>query len=103
MGVASDRSHGHFSRSALQLSRLQHTVAYAYDRVPLYKRKFDEAGVHPSGRYPGGGFLSRSAPAIVMTRKTALRMRNVAASSSIPGGTMSSSAVMTSRSKLRST
>src|SRR5215210_3790048 len=33
---------------ALQLSRLQHTVAYAYDRVPLYKRKFDEAGVHPS-------------------------------------------------------
>lgn len=33
---------------ALQLSRLQHSVAYAYDRVPLYKRKFDEAGVHPS-------------------------------------------------------
>ncbi|WP_113716086.1 phenylacetate--CoA ligase PaaK [Arthrobacter dokdonensis] len=32
---------------ALQLSRLQATVAYAYDRVPLYKRKFDEAGVHP--------------------------------------------------------
>jgi phenylacetate-CoA ligase len=33
---------------ALQLSRLQHTVAYAYDRVALYKRKFDEAGVHPT-------------------------------------------------------
>jgi phenylacetate-CoA ligase len=33
---------------ALQLSRLQHTVAYAYDRVPLYKRKFDEAGIHPA-------------------------------------------------------
>lgn len=33
---------------ALQLTRLQHTVAYAYDRVPLYKRKFDEAGVHPT-------------------------------------------------------
>ncbi|MEC5179315.1 phenylacetate--CoA ligase PaaK [Arthrobacter sp. CG_A4] len=32
----------------LQLSRLQHTVAYAYDRVPLYKRKFDDAGVHPT-------------------------------------------------------
>src|SRR6476660_7676790 len=31
---------------ALQLSRLQHTVAYAYDRVPLYKRKFDDAGIH---------------------------------------------------------
>ena len=33
---------------ALQLSRLRHTLAWAYDRVPLYKRKFDEAGVHPS-------------------------------------------------------
>ena len=33
---------------ALQLSRLQHTVAYAYDRVPLYKRKFDDAGIHPN-------------------------------------------------------
>ncbi|MDR6435287.1 phenylacetate-CoA ligase [Paenarthrobacter nicotinovorans] len=33
---------------ALQLTRLQHTVAYAYDRVPLYKRKFDDAGVHPT-------------------------------------------------------
>jgi len=33
---------------ALQLTRLQHTVAYAYDRVPLYKRKFDETGVHPT-------------------------------------------------------
>ncbi|MET1022559.1 MAG: phenylacetate--CoA ligase PaaK [Arthrobacter sp.] len=33
---------------ALQLSRLQHTVAYAYERVSLYKRKFDDAGVHPT-------------------------------------------------------
>ena len=33
---------------ALQLSRLRHTLAWAYDRVPLYKRKFDEAGIHPS-------------------------------------------------------
>ncbi|MBA4103046.1 MAG: phenylacetate--CoA ligase, partial [Arthrobacter sp.] len=33
---------------ALQLSRLQHTVAYAYERVPLYKRKFDDAGIHPN-------------------------------------------------------
>ncbi|CAM3160079.1 Phenylacetate-coenzyme A ligase [Arthrobacter ulcerisalmonis] len=33
---------------ALQLSRLQHTVAYAYERVPLYTRKFDAAGVHPT-------------------------------------------------------
>ena len=33
---------------ALQLTRLQHTVAYAYEKVPLYKRKFDETGVHPS-------------------------------------------------------
>lgn len=33
---------------ALQLTRLQHTVAYAYEKVPLYKRKFDDTGVHPS-------------------------------------------------------
>ncbi|UOE28100.1 phenylacetate--CoA ligase PaaK [Agromyces soli] len=32
---------------ALQLERLQRTVAQAYERVPLYTRKFDEAGVHP--------------------------------------------------------
>ena len=32
----------------LQLTRLKQTVAYAYDRVPLYKRKFDAAGVHPT-------------------------------------------------------
>ncbi|MCM3659114.1 phenylacetate--CoA ligase [Agromyces mediolanus] len=32
---------------ALQLERLQRTVAHAYERVPLYTRKFDEAGVHP--------------------------------------------------------
>lgn len=33
---------------ALQLKRLQHTLQYAYDRVPMYTKKFDEAGVHPS-------------------------------------------------------
>lgn len=32
---------------ALQLRRLQHTLSYAYGRVPLYQRKFDEAGVKP--------------------------------------------------------
>ncbi len=32
---------------SLQLRRLQETVAYAYERVPLYKRKFDEVGVRP--------------------------------------------------------
>lgn len=40
-----------FSRDeleALQLTRLQHTVRTAYDNVPLYRRKFDAAGVHPS-------------------------------------------------------
>ncbi|GAA3294046.1 phenylacetate--CoA ligase PaaK [Arthrobacter citreus] len=31
----------------LQLTRLQHTLAYAYERVPLYRQKFDDAGVHP--------------------------------------------------------
>jgi phenylacetate-CoA ligase len=33
---------------ALQLERLQQTVAHAYANVPLYTRKFDDAGVHPS-------------------------------------------------------
>jgi phenylacetate-CoA ligase len=31
----------------LQLARLQQTVRHAYANVPLYTRKFDEAGVHP--------------------------------------------------------
>jgi len=31
----------------LQLERLQWTVRHAYDNVPMYRRKFDEAGVHP--------------------------------------------------------
>jgi len=33
---------------ALQLERLQWSLQHAYDNVPHYKAKFDEAGVHPS-------------------------------------------------------
>jgi phenylacetate-CoA ligase len=33
--------------AALQLERLQQTVRHAYANVPLYRRKFDDAGVHP--------------------------------------------------------
>jgi phenylacetate-CoA ligase len=32
---------------ALQLARLRHTVSYAYERVPLYRAKFEAVGVHP--------------------------------------------------------
>ncbi|WP_197321551.1 phenylacetate--CoA ligase PaaK [Saccharomonospora sp. NB11] len=32
---------------ALQLERLQWTLRHAYLNVPFYRRKFDEAGVHP--------------------------------------------------------
>ncbi len=32
----------------LQLERLRHIVAYAYDNVPMYKRRFDEIGLKPS-------------------------------------------------------
>jgi phenylacetate-CoA ligase len=32
---------------ALQLTRLRHTLRHAYDNVPLYRRKFDAAGVRP--------------------------------------------------------
>jgi phenylacetate-CoA ligase len=33
---------------AIQTERTAWTLNYAYDRVPLYKAKFDEHGVHPS-------------------------------------------------------
>ncbi|PXY30798.1 phenylacetate--CoA ligase PaaK [Prauserella flavalba] len=33
---------------ATQLERLQWTLRHAYENVPFYRRKFDEAGVHPS-------------------------------------------------------
>lgn len=33
---------------ALQLKRLKEIVEYAYNRVPFYKKKYDEAGVKPS-------------------------------------------------------
>jgi phenylacetate-CoA ligase len=33
--------------AALQFSRLQHVLGYAYERVPHYRRKFDAAGARP--------------------------------------------------------
>jgi phenylacetate-CoA ligase len=33
---------------SVQLERLQRTLHHAYEHVALYRRKFDEAGVHPS-------------------------------------------------------
>jgi len=33
--------------SALQLKRLKWSLAHAYDNVPMYKARFDAAGVHP--------------------------------------------------------
>jgi phenylacetate-CoA ligase len=33
---------------ALQLERLQHTLAHAYEHVPHYRRAFEALGVHPS-------------------------------------------------------
>ncbi|MEP2718687.1 phenylacetate--CoA ligase PaaK [Pseudophaeobacter sp.] len=32
---------------ALQLKRLKWSLAHAYNNVPMYKQRFDEAGVHP--------------------------------------------------------
>ena len=34
--------------AALQLERLQWSLAHAYEHVPHYRRKFDAAGVHPA-------------------------------------------------------
>ena len=33
--------------TALQLNRMKQSLAHAYNNVPFYKQKFDEAGVHP--------------------------------------------------------
>lgn len=33
--------------TALQLSRLRWTLNHAYDNVPMYRQRFDAAGVHP--------------------------------------------------------
>ncbi len=33
--------------SALQLERLQWSLRHAYENVPMYRQRFDEAGVHP--------------------------------------------------------
>jgi phenylacetate-CoA ligase len=33
---------------ALQLTRLRHTVATVYDRVPFYREQFERLGLHPS-------------------------------------------------------
>ena len=32
---------------SLQLTRLKNTLHYVYEKVPLYRQKFDDAGVHP--------------------------------------------------------
>lgn len=37
----------HEEKEELQLRRLQKTVKIAYEKIPLYKEKFDEAGVKP--------------------------------------------------------
>ncbi len=34
--------------AALQTRRLKWTLAHAYKNVPIYRKKFDDAGVHPS-------------------------------------------------------
>lgn len=34
--------------AALQLHRLKWSLSHAYDNVPLFKARFDDAGVHPS-------------------------------------------------------
>ncbi|MBW8762228.1 MAG: phenylacetate--CoA ligase [Microbacterium sp.] len=39
--------HSRETLAELQLQRLQWTVHHAYESVPLYRRKFDEHGVHP--------------------------------------------------------
>ena len=33
--------------SALQLQRMKWSLRHAYDNVPMYRKRFDEAGIHP--------------------------------------------------------
>lgn len=33
--------------AALQLERMKWSLRHAYDNVPMYRQRFDEAGVHP--------------------------------------------------------
>ena len=33
---------------SLQLTRLKQSLQHAYDKVPHYKKAFDNAGVHPA-------------------------------------------------------
>lgn len=45
-----DKKHETMTREemqALQLSRLKKIVKYAYDKIPFYKKKYDEAGFDP--------------------------------------------------------
>lgn len=46
-GLHSEERLDRAALEALQLERLQWTVRHAYDNVPLYREKFDAAGVHP--------------------------------------------------------
>jgi len=36
-------------RDGLILARIQDVMAYAWEHAPFYRRKWDEAGIHPSG------------------------------------------------------
>lgn len=47
IGLHSEERLDRASLEALQLERLQWTVRHAYENVPLYREKFDAAGVHP--------------------------------------------------------
>jgi phenylacetate-CoA ligase len=46
--VSRARDHGAGARDQAILERLQHVCRYAYDAAPFYRRKWDEAGFHPS-------------------------------------------------------
>jgi phenylacetate-coenzyme A ligase PaaK-like adenylate-forming protein len=39
----------HATMRRLQWQRLTELIRYSYDKVPYYRRRFNEAGVHPSG------------------------------------------------------
>ena len=39
---------------SVQLQRLKATLKHAYENSPVYKKKFDQMGVHPEGHAESG-------------------------------------------------
>jgi hypothetical protein len=69
--------------AALQLDRLKWSLKHAYQNSPVYRRKFDEAGVHPDD------LKSLADLARFLERRASRRSSATRQKTSIPGPTSS--------------